>query len=245
MCTTPETYGAYIGHWKNFSETGKKFELLSDVTRKESFDIGHTYTESLLRERLNFTGEASNKHHWNTSGNRNIIWFFAHLRMIYYYMDFPDHDYYWFFDDDIRMVDWTEFLNGFTDIEHDFLAYFIFKSKAATTQVDVPVIDDRSFSGQEWFSRFPGSGDRLPPDVKNYFGSFFPIVRYSRAALETLLKIHLDGFNGWHEGFVPTILDHNNMKLSTIIQPDNTSTYFNMQKADIKHKNITVKWNWI
>jgi hypothetical protein len=165
--------------------------------------------------------------------------------MLYYYIQYPTYDYYWFFDDDIRMDDWNEFLAGFDNVDHDFLAYFIFKSARVTSQSDVPVIDDNTFSGQDWFSRFPGDGDILPENTHDLFGSFFPVVRYSREALIKLHQLHNDGYNGWHEGYVPTILNAHNKKLSTIINPDGSSNYFDTKIANIKHKNITIEWKWI
>jgi len=59
------------------------------------------------------------------------------------------------------------------------------------------------------------------------------------------LEIHRSGFDGYSEGFVPTVLNQHGMKLSTLINPDNTSRFFDVNVVNIKHKNITVSWSWI
>lgn len=244
-CTMPETYKAYINNWENFAETGEELVFLSDNSKDVDFDIGVTYTEQKLRDVLKFNKQVSNKHYWNSTGNRNIVWFYAHFRMMYYYIANPDFDYYWFFDDDIRLSDWNELLNGYINADHDFLSYFIFKNENISSQSEVPVIDSNTFSGTGWFNRFPGDGDVLPEEVNDYFGSFFPIVRYSRDAMKYLLELHQSGYDGYSEGFVPTMLNHNNMKLASIINPSGGSSYFDTKIANIKHKNMTIEWKWI
>ena len=47
------------------------------------------------------------------------------------------------------------------------------------------------------------------------------------------------------KGFVPTMLNKYGYKLSSIIKPDNTSNYFDVNKVDIQHKNIKITWEWI
>jgi hypothetical protein len=240
----PNTYDHYRVHWDNFFETGNELTFISDVTKDPSFNVGFTYTEEDVRRNLNFTKELSKMHFWNSVGNRNIVWFYAHFRMLNYYMSNPNHDYYWFFDDDVRMDNWVEFFKGFENEDSDFISYFIFKNKNVENQPHVPKIDDQTFSNDQWFHRFPGDGDVLP-DHHQLFGSFFPVVRYSKAAMDKLLEIHRSGFDGYSEGFVPTVLNQHGMKLSTLINPDNTSRFFDVNVVNIKHKNITVSWSWI
>ena len=77
------------------------------------------------------------------------------------------------------------------------------------------------------------------------FGSFFPVVRYSKQAMEELLKINNEGYNGYSEGFVPTVLNEKGMKISSLIKSDDTSDYYDVDKVNLLHKNIRTTWSWI
>jgi hypothetical protein len=77
------------------------------------------------------------------------------------------------------------------------------------------------------------------------FGSFFPTTRFSNKALKKLLELNNNGYYAYSEGFVPTVLNKYGFKLSTLINSDNTSNYFDVNEVDIQHKNIKVNWEWI
>ena len=165
--------------------------------------------------------------------------------MLNYYISNPNYDYYWFFDDDVKSSNWVEFFKGFEDVDDDFLSYFIFKHPNVESQIGVPKIDGETHSGEGWFSRFPGPGDQLPDSCKEMFGSFFPVVRYSKRSMEELLKINNEGYDGYSEGFVPTLLNERGMKMSSLINADNTSNYYDVNEVNLLHKNIKTPWSWI
>lgn len=242
VCTTPSVYPSYKNNWTSFP---KELTWLTDVTNNNTFRLGFNYTQNDVRKNLNFNGEVSKKHFWNSQGDKNIIWFFAHLRMLNFYKTNPNYDYYWFFDDDVKVGDWNKFFEKLDQDDTDFISYFIFKKNNVTSQEYVPIIDDKTFSKNSWFDRFPGDGDILEEDTTELFGSFFPIVRFSNRALKKLLEIHNKGLIGYSEGFVPTMLNKFNFKMKTLINSDNTSDFFDFNLVDIKHKNITIKWEWI
>jgi len=245
VCTTPEMYPHYQQHWSNFKNSNRDFIFISDNTKDISFDIGFTFDENDLKVNLNFNNTPSTMNYWNCLGTRNISWFYGHLRMLNFYISNPNYDYYWFFDDDIKMDNWDGFFNGFEKDDSDFISYFCFKNKGVLSQSNIHTTDERMFSNDEWFKRFPGHGDVLPKDVSEYFGSFFPTTRFSNRALKQLLKDNENNFHGYHEGFVPTMLNYHGMKLNTIIQPDNTSLIFDVNSVNILHKNIKITWEWL
>jgi len=245
VCTTPNAYHQYVRHWDTFKETGKELRWLCDITNNKDFKLDFDYSENDIRRNLNFNKIISTKHYWNCVGNRNIIWFYAHFRMLNFYLENRDYDYYWFFDDDVKADNWVEFFKGFENDDSDFISYFIFKNKNVESQPNVPKIDERTFSNQQWFNRFPGDGDVLPQETKELFGSFFPVVRFSKKAMETLLKTHSSGYDAYSEGFVPTILNSVNYKLTSLYTPENTSKFFNDEIVNLKHKNIKIEWSWI
>ena len=245
VCTTPDMYRHYRSNWDNFKDSGREFIFVSDNTKDESFNIGFTFNESDLKRNMNFNTEPSKNNYWNSVGNRNITWFYAHLRMLNFYISNPNYDYYWFFDDDIKMDNWSKFFDGVDKDDSDFLAYFCFKNKGVLSQPNIHETDERMFSKDQWFFRFPGHGDVLPNNIKDYFGSFFPTTRFSNKALKQLLEDNNNKFHAYHEGFVPTMLNHHGMKLNTIIQPDNTSLLFDVDEVNIYHKNVKITWEWL
>ena len=245
VCTTPEIYPHYHQHWNNFKDSGRDFIFVSDNTKDKTFNVGFTFDENDLKTNLNFNTEPNTLNYWNCSGMRNIAWFYAHLRMLNFYLSNPNYDYYWFFDDDVRMDNWSKFFDGTDKDDSDFLSYFCFKNKEVQSQPNIPHTDKRMFSNDQWFFRFPGPGDVLPKDVVEYFGSFFPTTRFSNKALKQLLEDNTNQFHAYHEGYVPTMLNYHGMKLNTIIQPNNTSLFFDVNEVNIHHKNVKIKWEWI
>ena len=236
VCTCANTFSAYDPYWKtvNFD-----FEYLSD-----NYPVGIQYSEQMVRDKFKFNGDVSKNHWWNQQGNRNIIWFYAHLRMAYYYMLNPNEDWYWFMDDDVTCNNWSEFFKAFENNNADFIAYYIFKNKGVTKQPNVPEIDSNTYSNTLWFERFPGEGDQVNKRSE-LFGSFFPIVRFSNKALQHLTVLLLNGIHGYSEGFVPTILNRDGFTLDTIFNNQSRSNHFNVDEIHIKHKGIKVEWSWI
>ena len=245
VCTTPDVYGSYVNNWRNFPTDKRELIWVSDITRDQSFNIGFKYTEQELRQNLNFYGDVSKRHYWNSFGNRNIIWFYAHFRMLNFYLSHPNYDYYWFFDDDVKMDNWEKFFEGTDNDDSDFLGYFIFKNKNVMSQPNVPYMDNNTTSQHMWFERFPGDGDKLEENTTDMFGSFFPVNRFSNNAMKKLLELHKLGFDGYSEGFVPTMLNKYGFKMSSLIKPDNTSDFFDVNEVNIIHKNIKITWQWI
>jgi hypothetical protein len=245
ICFTPETYNSYINNWGYFNNKENTFYVIDNSKNKQINYPSFIYTENEIRNNFNFKKDVSKNNFWNHVGNRNIVWFYAYLRMINFYIKNPNYEYYWFFDDDVYCDNWEMFLNGFENDDSDFISYFLFKNINFEDYPNIPKADSRMYSKELWFNRFPGSGDELPPEIKNYFGSFFAIVRYSNRAMKELVEITKNGFSGYGEGFVPTYLATLNYKLNSIYKPDNTSNYFDVNKVNVTHKNIKINWEWL
>tara|TARA_B110000259_G_scaffold4541_1_gene5146 strand:+ start:6440 stop:7168 length:729 start_codon:yes stop_codon:yes gene_type:complete len=236
VCTCLPTFKQYDPYWKTVDFD---FEYLSDRVSE-----GVEYNEQTLRDTFNFKGDVSKKHWWNQQGNRNIIWFYAHIRMAYYYTLNPNEDWYWFMDDDVVCDNWSEFFKSFESNDADFISYYIHKNVGVQSQPNIPEIDGNTYSGPEWYERFPGDGDQVDTD-SDLFGSFFPIVRFSNESLKYLVDIINKDIHGWHEGFVPTVLNQEGFKLDTIFNNQSRSDHFDVDKIHIKHKGIKVEWSWI
>jgi hypothetical protein len=243
-CTT-QTCGVAQRNWFNIPTVYGTKVLSIDITNDQNIDIGFKFTEQDLIKNFNFHKQVPKNNFWNSQGNRNIAWFYAHLRMLNFYLYYPNFEYYWFIDDDICMKDWDTFFKGTQSSNSDFLSYFCFKQDTKNKQQLVPLIDSNTYSGLSWFNRFPGDDTVMPSDITSYFGSFFPTTRFSNLALKTLLECHKQGFYGYHEGLVPTLLNYKNLQLQTIIKPDNTSDLFDVNEVDILHKGTKIEWSWI
>ena len=241
VCTYQPTYNSYRHYW---DKTGLDFTYLNDAT-KHDLNVGLTYTEQDVREELNFDGEVSKRHYWNSYGNRNIIWFYAHFRMLYYYIKNPNYDYYWFFDDDITVSNWDIFFDSFKNNPSDFIAHYCFKDSVVELQPLIPKIDNKTTSGHLWFQRFPGDGDILYSDVTSKFGSFFPMVRLSNRSLAKLLQLAKEGLHGYSEGFVPTMLNYFGYSLDTIYNNESRAKYYSNEEVKVLHKNTVINWEWI
>lgn len=244
VCTHAGSYMSYKNHWES---SGLEFDWLVDTTNGylDPDWPSVLYDEEQLKQGLLFKGGVSKKHYWNSHGNRNVVWFYAHFRMLRYYAENPNHDYYWFFDDDVTGNNWEMFFAGFEDNHADFISLYAFKHQTVKKQPKVPYIDLKTASGPDWFTRFPGDGDKLPEKTTELFGSFFPIVRLSNKAIRTLIDINSKGFSGYSEGFVPTVLNKAGLTLDTIYDNKSQGKYHDDKAIDIKHKGTKITWSWI
>jgi hypothetical protein len=245
ICFTPQTYNSYFGWWKSLLNTSNTFLIVDNSSNAKIDYSGFIYNEDDIRKNFNFKETVNRNHYWNAQGNKNIIWFYAYLRMLNYYINNNKYDYYWFFDDDVYCNNWEHFLNSFEDDDSDFLSYFLFKNLNVESYPEIPKVDNKMFSGNLWFQRFPSHGDKLEPNTNDLFGSFFPIVRFSKRALEKLKELTLNDFHGYGEGFVPTTLAKYGYKINTIFNNENKSKYFDTNKINITHKNIKINWEWL
>ena len=239
VSTCPQTNNGWKKHWENFPY---EFHWMWDNNNGKGGE-GLVYTEEEMCKELGFSGEVSKKHYWNSFGNRNIIWFYAHFRMLYFYKKNPNYDWYYFFDDDVTCNNWEELLQGFSESKSDFLAWYVFSKEKYKEHI--PDLDKDTTSKHMWFERFPGDGDSLPWWVQQYYGSFFPVVRFSNTAMNTLLQQFQWGVWGYSEGFVPTILNGYNHSLETIFQKDGTSKLYDIDKVNLQHKWQKIGWDWI
>lgn len=246
VCTMGSSNDEFRKKWHtNFNLPNYESFVLIDTTHYQLITEDFTYNELDIRNNLNFQLDVSKYHYWNSYGNRNLIWFYPQFRMLNFYLSYPNYDYYWFFDDDLDINDWSLFLEQ-TDIDKsDFISYFIFKNIGIVSQPQIPFIDDKTSSGELWFNRYPGPQDTMPDNINEIFGSFFPTTRFSNQAMKKLLEINQQGYHGYGEGFVPTMLNYHGLKLKSLYNPDNTSDIFDYEVITILHKNIKINWEWI
>ena len=257
VCTTPSFNNMYRQYkWDKELANYPDLKLLYDCTSQQDLaeDIKFSFVqENLLYynlENLQLTFDNPSPpqlaHRWSDGGSRNINWFYPHLRMLYYYLAHPDYDYYWFMDDDCSLINGnlSDLLNATSYSDADCIITYIF-TEGSDKQEDTLYASQgmSSYHGDHsaWFHWFPGPGDKLP-EVSKKYGSYFPFVRLSKAALMQLHDLHKQGYLGYSEGYVPTVLNHYGFKLHSLNKEDGTLNVPCETKVKIAHKQSEILW---
>lgn len=220
---------SYSGDWNRTLEFTNHDYLLCDVgsgkiPEYNTFNrfVGDNvinYSEKHLRKELNVEGEVSTKHWWNLNGGRNIIWFYPHFRMLYFYLTNPNYKYYWFFDEDVTFPQQpvSEFVAAHSHLHHDCMITYLFTADATGDVLNMAKGMGSYHSHDcNWLTHYPGDGDVQNPNIKKTYGSYFPLVRLSNKAMSALLEEHNNGYHGYSEGYVPTTLAHKGLSLYSI-----------------------------
>lgn len=256
ISATPGSLPAYFSEWKKDLKFDGSEYVLCDLglSSKPNLNIDLEFTQNnliyynkqVLREELNFNVEPSSKHRWNEGGGRSIIWFYPHLRFLYFYLLHREYEYYWFLDDDITFPEnqLYRFLELYDTNEKDCLITYLFSNNSNENKSGVPFMDQSmgSYHGSShnWLTHYPGAGDRHNKFVKETYGSFFPIVRLSRKSMELLLSEHNNGWYGYSEGYVPTTLNYYGCSLESIYNTQ--SRVAADTNIVIHHKNWKMLW---
>jgi hypothetical protein len=115
-----------------------------------------------------------------------------HFPLIKFFRDFPEYDYYWYVEDDVRFLGgWDAFFSYFLNngINDDFLSSHI--------------RDYEDEPNWYWWNSLKNDEGAV---VKDLIRSFNPIFRISRSALEYIDQCHTDGWSGHFEVLLPTLL---------------------------------------
>lgn len=186
------------------------------------------------------------KHHrWGS--HQNPKYFYAHFRMLVFYINNPNFDYYWFFDDDIDFSGNIKmFLDTYLNESEDFMAIQAFKKENyANNYPKISIINNRMTGSRgHWLEWCPGPGDNFKHNPV-HIGSFFPIVRFSNKAMKHLLDLHNQGFYGYSEGFVPTSLASDGLTVSSMMDEFNNFFVQNTSDCILYHKGMQFTWEWL
>jgi hypothetical protein len=224
------------------------------------FDDHHGYDEEMIAEKYgggltvcsytmsdfqqnSFDRPISTFHRWGSHQNPN--YFYAHHRMLLFYLRNPHYQYYWFFDDDVIFRgDLYGLLKPYEKENEDFFAIQVFKKEDYTELPRVSQVNERMGSGGNWLCFAPGPGDNYKT-ANRHLGSFFPIVRFSNQAMKHLLELNREGYFGYSEGFVPTSLASDGFKVASML--DEHDNYFVPSEAncELMHKGSKFTWSWI
>lgn len=223
------------------------------------FDDHHGYSEDYVSEKYGgpnvciyndkdfedngFNKEISTYHFWGS--HQNPKYFYAHFRMLTFYLKNPQFDYYWFFDDDVQFDgSLRELLSNYSDNDDDFMVIQAFKKEDYEGYPNISVINRRMGGSKgHWLGHCPGPGDNFKSN-EVHIGSFFPIVRFSKSAMEHLMDLHREGYYGYSEGFVPTSLASDGYKVSSMM--DEFNNFFKENNVcTLYHKGSKFTWEWL
>ena len=192
----------------------------------------------------NYNRPIDRKHRWGS--HQNPKYFYPHFRMLLLYENYPDYDYYWFFDDDVTFSGDIKNLLDTHDqmVDADYLAIQAFKKKDYADFPNISVINDRmKGSHGQWLSQCPGPGDVFKKKNK-HIGSFFPIVRFSNIAMQFLIQTNKENYYGYSEGFVPTTLASFDFKVASMLDEYN-KFFIGDFDCQLFHKGEKFTWEWL
>lgn len=194
--------------------------------------------------RLGFNKPIDPRHRWGS--HQNPKYFYAHFRMLVFYLKNPGFKHYWFFDDDVSFDgDLASMINSYEGIDDDFLAIQAFKRDDYPEFSRVSKMNSKMLGSHgRWLDLCPGPGDRFC-STSRHLGSFFPVVRFSNEAMDHLFGMHLGGFYGYSEGFVPTSLASSGFKVASMM--DEFDNFFLDKDVDcaLYHKGGRFTWEWL
>jgi len=233
------------------SHLGDNFYVLFDnQTNLETTIIAEKYSSKICSysledfERYSFNKPIDFRHRWGN--HQNPKYFYAHFRMLVFYINNPNHQYYWFLDDDVSFEgDLKGFFDFYESLDDDFVAIQAFKKEDYPEFPRISVINSRMEGSRgNWLGLCPGPGDNFK-SLEFHIGSFFPIVRFSNESMRYLLKIHEEGYYGYSEGFVPTNLASAGFNVSSILNEFNKPFIQDNTNCTLYHKGIKFTWEWL
>ncbi|MBN2349208.1 MAG: hypothetical protein JXJ22_10240 [Bacteroidales bacterium] len=123
---------------------------------------------------------------------------YTHFPLIAYYKENPNHDYYWYIENDIRFSgEWKDFFSFFQKFDYDFISTHL-----------------RDFDEEpdwKWWKIMHHPGKNIPDN--SWVRSFNTIYRLSNKAIEFLEKELKSGWIGHDEGLIVTLLKINGFSI--------------------------------
>ncbi len=121
-----------------------------------------------------------------------------HFPLFKFQLDFPEYDYYWHIEDDVRFCgNWNYLFESFQDVNADFITSHVRKKE-----------EDPHWY---WWNSLKMKGRQV--EMKNAVRSFNAIHRISNRAVKFLHKELSSGWSGHHEVLLPTLLYRNHFMI--------------------------------
>lgn len=144
-----------------------------------------------------FTDEVLNRLGYTPLGDK-LVPGNNHFPLLKFFKEFPDYDFYWCIEDDVRFTgDWAKLFNAFNNNPADFISSHIQRYKE---EPQWPWWDTLKF-------------DNYTLSLDKRLKSFNPVYRISKDALLFIDESLKDGWCGHHEVLFPTLLENVGFKL--------------------------------
>lgn len=147
-----------------------------------------------------------------------------HFPLLKFYKEYPQYDYYWLVEDDVRFTgDWSDFFDAFELDKSDFISSYLRK------YADEPY--------WPWWESLKNCETGV--ETCDLVHTFNPIYRISNRALERVDKCLKDGWSGHHEVLFPTLLSMSGMSVRDF-NDGKSMFYFNetFSHQPLKPQNI-------
>ena len=149
-----------------------------------------------------------------------------HFPLLKFYKEFPQYDYYWLVEDDVRFTgDWSDFFDAFEMDNSDFISSYLRKY---ADEPDWP-----------WWGSLKNCGTGV--ETCDLVHTFNPIYRISNRALECVDKCLKDGWSGHHEVLFPTLLSMSGMSVrdfndgKSMFYFNETFSHLPLKPQDVRH----------
>ena len=149
-----------------------------------------------------------------------------HFPLLKFYKEFPQYDYYWLVEDDVRFTgDWSDFFDAFEMDNSDFISSYLRKY---ADEPDWP-----------WWGSLKNCGTGV--ETCDLVHTFNPIYRISNRALERVDKCLKDGWSGHHEVLFPTLLAMSGMSVrdfndgKSMFYFNETFSHLPLKPQDVRH----------
>jgi hypothetical protein len=178
------------------------FQLMSSCPTQDVWILLHAEKQLPIRYPWPQRLYTFNSNQVKAAGYRfNDFWHCGHYPALLFYLENPGYDYYWMIEYDVEYTGhWGLFLNSFGN--EDFLATYV-----------------RSFAQKPdwmWWKSLEIDSPQL--DRQYWMSALFPIVRFSRRALQTLHCYHREGYFSHAEAIVPSIMKREGFSMADINQ---------------------------
>lgn len=229
---------------ENFSVLFDNQKKLDHEYVKEKYESDVCFYDDEDFKKYNFNKPINRNHRWGN--HQNPKYFYAHFRMLVFYLKNPQFEYYWFFDDDVDFDgDLKYFLDEYKNEKEDFMAIQAFKKEDYLEFPKISIVNNKmKGSHGNWLNWSPGPGDNFESKSR-HIGCFFPIVRFSKESMNYLLELHNEGFYGYSEGFVPTSLASSGFSVASMMSESNEFFLKNKSNCKLFHKGSKFTWEWL
>ena len=186
----------------NYDNTRKDFKKIDGINE-------HLFDVEIIKKNVDYPFKEIEKQPWTYK--KSPLWCNTEISLVYFYLKKPNYKNYWVVEYDVRFSgEWIDFFNFFSESDSDIISAYTLRYK----------------ENPDWFM-----WQRTNKDIKNEdkVHMFIPVFRLSARALKLLSIRYSQGYYGFCEVIIPTLLNIGGYKLEGLGDFCDKS-YFNWEK---------------